>query len=203
MSQQNPSSNEYQFYRRRLFVEGPYGYEEVGARIVEPYSPPSPDYKVSELALLNAPSNFHAMGKASYKITLNLYFTDKRAYNKFWLYSYGQFKYYDEKGSIFVGVIESVAGIQRGEAGRKYIVTINLVAVKKSQSEINRDEFVDTNGAQYKSDIDEMALSQLVTIYDRNGYFIETFEPTAKTTRAQFAVFANRTRKFIDRLLRQ
>jgi hypothetical protein len=143
---------------RRLFVETGFGYKEIAnsspntddngklvfPRIVETYIPPSPSFNFSELKIANAPSRIHGTGKSSYLIGLRLIFPDKVSYSEFLFFSANNFKFYDERGGIYSGLIQDSITPSRIEAGHRYDVKINLIAVKKDiDDRLENMKFVD------------------------------------------------------------
>ena len=58
--------------------------------------------------MINAPSHFHQMGVSSYKAIINVLFRDKKSYHDYVMYVGWTHKFYDEKGNIYVGVVESI-----------------------------------------------------------------------------------------------
>jgi hypothetical protein len=106
------------------------------ARIVEEYTPPSPTAKNVEIKLASGQSIIHGTGKASFKIELRLIFPDGISYSDFMFYMGNTFKYYDERGGIYMGAILEQPTVARVEAGQRYDVKVQLVAVRKSEGEV-------------------------------------------------------------------
>jgi len=143
---------------RRLFVETGFGYKEVAnsspntddngklifPRIVEEYIPPSPSFNVSELKVANGPSRIHSTGKSSYRISLRLIFPDKVAYSEFLFYSSYNFKFYDERGGVYIGAIQDTIESLRVEGGLRYDVRFVLTGVKKDVDDrLEKVQFTD------------------------------------------------------------
>lgn len=142
-------------YVRRLFLHTGFDFMEVAnsrgkvvddfgntlpcARIVDEYNPPSPSMKTAELKISNAPSKIHADGKASYRIVLRLLFPDKYTYNDFIFFCGNEFKFYDEKGAIFLGSLIDTPEIKRVEGGRRYDIRITLTATRKEYEELKEN----------------------------------------------------------------
>ncbi len=216
MSQQDMNKTPSDKFKRRLFIETGFGYTEIAnskgfdevnslkiARIVEEYSPPTPSFKVAEIIVLNSASKIHGSGKASYKINLRLIFPEKKFYNEFLFFASNQVKFYDENGAIFVGSFNEPPETTRIEAGKRYDVKLNIVAVKKeSYEEYEECKFIDIDGYWAEKDIKEMAHAGLITQMDRNGNYVYTFNPEVLSSRAVCTAFLNRTRKYIERMIR-
>jgi len=208
MSQQYPFGNSNDKYKKKLFVDTGAGYVEVKARIIEPYTPPTPQHKVKEIELINAPSHFHETGISSYKASLTLLFYDKSSYNDYLAYVGWTHKFYDEKGSIFLGTVDSVKPEVK-VASTMYKLEIELILIKKDEYDRqNRFQFQDlvaTDGTSHwaKADIEEMANLGLVTVITVNGEPVIYFRPEDFITRAEFIVFLNRTRRLLERIIRE
>lgn len=203
MTQQNPQGNSNMRYKKRLFVDTGMGYVEVKARIVEPYTPPTPQYRAAEQKILNAPSHIMSDGITSYKASLTLLFQTKQDMSDYLLYSGWTHKFYDERGAIYLGTVESMRPTVV-EASRRYKVEMSLLLVKKASYEKqNRFEFQDIQGHPRQLDIEEMANLGLVSVIAKDGQPVLYFRPEAFITRAEFVAFCNRTRKFIEKVVRE
>ena len=128
-------------------------------RIVEEYTPPSPSMKFVELRIANAPAHIHSTGKSSYKIGLRILFPDKILFNDFMFFSGNTFKYYDEKGSVYLGAIEGDISIKRSEGGTVYDVSFTLRAVKKDIDDLLEEiKYTDlNNGTKIRTKINNLA----------------------------------------------
>lgn len=206
--QQYPFGNANDKYKKKLFVDTGFEYKEVNARIIEPYLPPAPQVRTKELEVVNAPSHFHTKGISSYKCTMNLLFPDKQSFRDYLMWCGWTHKFYDEKGHIFIGAVESMKQTIH-EANRRYKVEIALILVKKDeykkQHRYQFQDLVDTDGSTHwaKADIEELSDLGMVTVIDREGYPVLYFRPEDFVTRAEFVVFLNRTRKFIEGVIRE
>lgn len=213
MPAQYPFGSTNDRYKKRLFVESGLEYKEVNAKIVEPYTPPTPQLSVKEIKILNAPSHFHQMGISSYKAQLTLLFKDKAAYDDYLAFCGWTHKFYDEKGSLYLGSLENIKpapvwlnngmGVDQ-DRNRGYKVEIDLCFIKKDAYDSkHRFEYQDIAEHWAKTDIEEMADAGLVTVVSADGTPVLYFRPEAFITRAEFVAFLNRTRRFIERLLRE
>jgi hypothetical protein len=190
-------------YKKKLFVDTGTSFMEVKARIVEPYTPPTPQFNVKELKIVNAPSHIQNMGISSYKATLTLLFNDKQSYSEYLMWCGWTHKFYDEKGSIYLGSVENMK-VSIHEAERRYLVEIDLVLVKKDvYKEKDRFEFQDISGHWAEQDIREMANLGLITVITRDGQPVLYFRPNAYITRAEFITFLNRTRRLLDKIIQE
>jgi hypothetical protein len=191
-------------YSRRLFLMTAFGYTEVAnsrgkyedelyvehkiARIDDEYVPPTPDMKIAELKVSNAPSKLHSDGKAVYKIQLRLIFPDKLTYNNFMFFCQNQFKFYDERGGIYMCVMASI-DTKRVEAGKRYDVSVSLQGTRKEVEEIKETvSFTDTTQTGHK-------------IYVRDGEalylhdFLFEFTDISKTVTAFFDYSVDNTQR--------
>lgn len=208
MSQQYPFGNANDKYKKKLFVDTGQGFMEVKARIIEPYTSPSPQFNSKEIRIINAPSHFHATGISSYKVTLNLLFDTKQDYHDYLIYAGFTHKFYDEKGHIYLGAVESLKA-DPVEATRRYKVEVTLTLIKKdAYDDKDRFEFqdlVDPDGNPHwaKQDIEEMANLGLIAVITRDGHPVIYFRPNDYITRAEFIAFLNRTRRLVERAIRE
>jgi hypothetical protein len=203
MTQQYVYGNANDKYKKRLFVYTGEGFEEVKAHIANPYTPPTPQFNLTEQKILNAPSYLQVMGLASYKMTINLLFYDKQSYSEYLMYCGWTHKFYDEKGQIYMGAVESMKS-NIYEASKKYMIEINLILVKKDvYKEKDRFQFIDIDGHWAEKDIEEMSNLGLVAVIKSNGDPVLDFRPDAYTTRAEFITFLNRTRRLIESIIRE
>lgn len=195
--------NEHSRYRKRLFVDVGMEFEEVKAQIVEPYSPPAPEPKLTELRILDGPSHLHHSGIAVYKTTFSLLFNDRQSYVKYMSYAGWTHKFYDERGQIYTGTVESIQP-KAYEANRRYLVEVSLILIKKDEY-LKRDRFQyqDIKGHWGEEQIKEAANLGLVSVVSHSGEPVLYFRPDDMMTRAEFTIVLNRTKKFIERLVRE
>ncbi|RAT97917.1 S-layer homology domain-containing protein [Brevibacillus sp. Leaf182] len=203
MTQQYAFGTANQRYKKKLFVDTGFEFMEVNARLIEPYSPPSPQPSLREIKIINAPSHIHHSGFSSYQCSLTLLFPDKESYNQYLSYAGWTHKFYDEKGSIFLGSAESITPHVL-EAGRRYSVTVDLILIKKDSIEReSRFQFQDIEGHWAQKNIEEMADLGLITVITRDGKPVIYFRPNDFVTRAEFIAFLNRTRRLVERMIRE
>lgn len=203
MTQQRPDSTANERYIKRLFVESGLGFIEVKARIVEPYNPPSPAPNIKEVRVLNAPSHIIVNSFSSYSASLTLLFMTKADFTEYLTFASWTHKFYDEKGHIFLGSVDGLKATAK-EASTKYLVDLSLLLIKKDgEDKKNRFQFQDLDGITERVDIEEMAQLGLVSIITRAGQPVLYFRPNAFITRAEYVAFLNRTRRFIERIVRE
>lgn len=176
---------------RTLFVETGFGYKEIASskgesigRIVEDYVPPSPSFNVSELKVSHAPSRIHSTGKASYKVDLRIIFPNRVTYSEFLFYSSHNFKFYDERGAIFLGAINDSMEVSRIEGGARYEISLSLICVKKDiddrleevrftdlstgygfyEIEISKESFTADGGVKFEYNHEDFGLTEIEVI---------------------------------------
>lgn len=210
MPAQYPFGSANDKYKKKLFVDTGPTFVEVRAKVIEPYSPPSPNPNFRELKIIHAPSHFHQMGISSYKSTMTLLFPDKQSYVEYLMFCGWTHKFYDEHGAIYLGALDSSPKVRAVEANKRYVVEISLTLIKKdAYDEENRFEFIDLddestgNPHWAKSDIVEMANLGLISVLEADGSPVLYFRPNAYITRAEFVAFLNRTRRFIVNAIRE
>ena len=203
MSQQFPHGSANDKYKRRLFIDNGFDYQEVRARIIEPYTNPTPQMNSKEIKLINAPSHFHQMGVASYKAVITLLFEDKESYVEYMSYVGWGHKFYDERGAIYLGTVESIKTTSV-EAQKRFKVEISLMMIKKSQPDHHKNEilFQDLSpNAGYYEDVVDLTRLGIIQSYNDQGEPTIYFNPSADLTRAQLVAFMMRTKKLLDKML--
>jgi hypothetical protein len=190
-------------YRKVLFIDTGFGFTKVNARVVEPYTPPTPQMSMKEIKIINGPSHFHQMGISSYKTTFSLLFNTKQDYDDYLLNCGWTHKYYDERGAIFLGSLETIKPTTY-EGHRRYMVEVNLILIKKDKYDQEHSfQFQDIDGHWAQKDIEEMSDLGLVAVVTKDGSPVLYFRPSDNITRAEFVFFLNRTRRLIESVLRE
>lgn len=209
MTQQLVSGSASDKYIRRLFVDTGVEFKEVPAKILNPYDPPEPKFKVKEHDLISGPSHANQFGIASYKVKLRLYFKRRDDYSWYLRWAGARHKYYDEKGHIFFGTVTGMS-TSVYEANRKYIVEVTLTLIKKDAYDArHRDQFLDIVDSDtgealwFTQDVREMGDLGLVSTVNRDGSHVMYFNPGRDVTRAEFAAFLNRTRIYLEKVIRE
>lgn len=203
MPQQNPFGSANEKYRKKLFVDNGFSYMEVGARIVEPYTPPTKQPRVTELQIINAPSHLQHMGFGSYECSMTLLFQDKQSYAEYVSLCGFTHKFYDEKGSMYLGALEAIKP-KAVQASTKYMVEISLKLIRKdSYDRDDRFKYQDIDGHWAEDEISAMANLGLISVITRDGSPVLYFRPNDFMTRAEFITMINRTRRFVERLVRE
>lgn len=198
----NPLEDDYR-YKKILFVDVGMTFEKVNARIIEPYTPPTPLPKTARMDILEGPSHIHHSGIAAYKCSFGLLFPNRRAYIEYMTYIGSTHKFYDERGQIYTGTVEDVKP-RVVEGNRRYVLDITLILIKKDQYD-KKDffQFRDIEGHWAEKDISEMANLGLLAVTTIDGDPVLYFRPEDYTTRAEFVAMLNRTRRLIERILRE
>lgn len=187
-------------FKKKLFVDNGLGYEEVRAQIIEPYGAPIPQPNAKELKMINAPSHIQTMGLSSYKITLVLLFESKLAYSDYMsVLGFGH-KFYDERGLIYTGAVESIKSTPV-EANNRYKAEVGLILIKKDQQDIHKE-------IQSFQDTDSVAVTQLsklgvIPTFNQYGDPVLYFYPSAVLNRGEFALYLVRTKRLIEQMLRE
>lgn len=206
MSRQRPyidPNNDDQKYRKTLFVDVGMDFEKVNARVIEPYTPPSPIPKVAKIDILGGPSHLHHSGISVYKSSFGLLFPDRKSYVEYMVYVGSTHKFYDERGQIFTGTISDIKP-RAVEANRRYLVDVNLVLIKKDQyEEKDRFRFQDIEGHWAEKQISEMANLGILAVVNLNGEPVLYFRPNDFVTRGEYVAMLNRTRRLLERMIRE
>ena len=205
MSRQRPYVNpldDNQKYKKILFVDIGMTFEKVNARIIEPYSPPAPIPKVARLDILDGPSHIHHSGIAVYKTSFSLLFPDRRSYVEYMTYVGSTHKFYDERGQIFVGTVEDIKP-RAIEANRRYVLDVSLILVKRINMIRKIFQFQDIEGHWAEDQISEMANLGILAVTTIDGEPVLYFRPNDFATRGEFVAMLNRTRRLLEKVLRE
>lgn len=206
MSRQRPYVNfweDNQKYRKKLFVDVGMDFEKVNARVIEPYTPPTPDLKVAKIDMLGGPSHIHNSGIAAYKTSFGLLFPNRLSYVTYMAYIGNTHKFYDERGQIFMGTVED-AKPRAVEVNRRYVVDISLILIKKDSYDMKEFlKFQDVEGHWAEQHIDEMARLGILSVMTKDGDPVLYFRPNDFITRAEFVAMLNRTRRLLGKMLRE
>lgn len=202
MTQQRTYDDSRQYYKRRLFVKTTKGFVEVKARIVEPYSPPVPTLRSKELTVLDSNSQLSNSMPQNYKFNFTLLFTEKDDYHEYLKTAYNMHKFYDERGNIFLGSLESIKTTNY-EGVTKFKCEVSFIMVRKDWHEVKDNvQFVDLFDDNMSDDVIEMASAGLVSYMTADGQPVYDFRPDAKLTRAEMAAFLGRTYRHLEKQLR-
>jgi hypothetical protein len=190
-------------YRKKLYVDIGMKFMEVKAKIIEPYSPPTPITKLAEISILNAPSHIHQSGIALYKCSFRLLFDSRMAYKEYMAYVGWMHKLYDERGNIFIGSVEDIKPASI-EANKRYLVDLTLSLIKKDSYDArDRFEFQDIEGHWAEDQIKEMSNLGILSVTTKEGEPVLQFRPNDLITRAEFITMLNRTRRLLERVIRE
>lgn len=188
-------------YKKRLFVREGLVYEEVEARIIEPYTPPTPSINLAQLDVSGGPSHLHHSGIGTYKIAFSLLFPNRIRYVSYMANIANPHKFYDERGQIFTGVPEDVKP-RVVEVDRRYVVDIVMVATKKDEYELKESHhFQDIEEHWAKEDIKEMANLGLLSVVTGEGEPVLQARPNDRITRGEYIAMMNRTRRLLESIL--
>lgn len=204
MSQWVPYGDGNDKQRRLYYVYNGVDYIPVKARIIEPYSTPSPSLDLKELKVIDAPSHLHQMGSSSYKVTLSLLFNTKKDLSEYLFYVTSIHKYIDERGNIFQGGVEGSPKITPYEGLTRFKVEVSLTLNKKDGWETERKLFYqDLDGIYQREDILEMASLGLIASRSYSGDEVLYFGPLEYLSRAEAATVANNLRKRLQNIIRK
>ena len=206
MTRQYPHGNANDRYKKRLFVDTGLDFMEVRARIIEPYGSPVPEPKTKEIKIVNAPSHIHQFGLAAYKLTMVLLFSDKISYADYMSFLGWSHVYYDERGQIYDGAVESIKATP-AEATTLYKVEVSYVLIKKDRYDPYATEehfFQDVSPtASGFQDVKDMARLGVTTTINRWGDPVIHFRPSDQLNRAEFASFIVRTKRLLEQAIRE
>lgn len=203
MSQQKPNKTADDVYKKKLFYDNGIKYVQIKGRFTNEYSPPSPVMKSNVNMTLQSSSGLVQQGTAHYSVTVQMLFSSKKEYSD-WLQFIGStHKFYDEKGTIYLGIVNGDISVSAVEQESKYIISANLLMIKKQDFEFRHQyPFIDIDDHWAKTYIDEMQQRGLISVYAHDGEPVQYFQPETYTDRAQTVAFMTRTYKYIDKILR-
>lgn len=203
MPQQRPYSSEDDVYKKRLFYDNGIRYIEVPGKFVNDYKPPVPKMKSHANETLQSPSGLVQSGTAHYTTSLTLLFYSKKEYADYLQFIGSQHKYYDEKGTIYIGVIDGDPEVSSLEMHTKYMLTVNLLLIRKSEFEVrSMENYIDTAGHWAEQYVNDMKERNLITVYGYNGDFVQYYRPEDQILRGEAASMILRSFKYLDKVLR-
>lgn len=203
MSQQKPGQTGDSTYKRKLFYDNGIKFVQVRGRLTGEYKPPSPTLKTSINTNVQSSAGLVSQGTAYYTTTLQFLFYSKEEYAEWLQFIGAQHKFYDEKGTVYVGIVNGDLDIQTMESETKYIISVNLAMIRKQDFEFRSQyPFIDIDDHWAKTYIDEMQQRGLISTYASDGTEVQYFQPEVWITRAQTTAFMTRTYKHIEKLLR-
>ena len=203
MTQQKPGQTNDGVYKRRLFYDNGIRFVQVRGRLTGEYKPPSPVLKSSINQNVQSSAGLVSQGTSYYSVTMQFLFSSKDDYAD-WLQCIGaEHKYYDEKGTIYVGIVSGDLDIQSVEQETKYLVTVNLAMIRKQDFEYrNEDPYIDIENHWAQEYINEMHQRGIISAYHSDGTEIQYFNPERWITRAHTTAFITRVYKHIEKILR-
>lgn len=203
MAQQKPNKTNDDVFKRKLFYDNGIRFVEVKGRLTGEYKPPTPVLKSHVNTTIQSSAGLVSLGTSHYVTALQFLFYSKDEFADWLQYIGAEHKYYDEKGTIYVGVVNGDVDIKSVEQESKYLVTVNLILIRKQDFEFRHQyPFIDIENHWAKTYIDEMQQRGLISTYASDGTPVQYFQPEVWVTRAQTTAFMVRTYKYIEKILR-
>lgn len=203
VAQQKPNKTNDDVFKRKLFYDNGIRFVEVKGRLTGEYRPPTPVLKSHANTTIQSSSGLVSLGTSHYVTTLQFLFYSKDEFADWLQYIGAEHKYYDEKGTIYVGVVNGDVDIKSVEQESKYLVTVNLILIRKQDFEFRHQyPFIDIENHWAKTYIDEMQQRGLISTYASDGTPVQYFQPEVWITRAQTTAFMTRAYKYIEKILR-
>ena len=203
VAQQKPNKTNDDVFKRKLFYDNGIRFVEVKGRLTGEYRPPTPVLKSHANTTIQSSSGLVSLGTSHYATTLQFLFYSKDEFADWLQYIGSEHKYYDEKGTIYVGVVNGDVDIKSVEQESKYLVTVNLILIRKQDFEFRHQyPFIDIENHWAKTYIDEMQQRGLISTYASDGTPVQYFQPEVWITRAQTTAFMTRAYKYIEKILR-
>jgi hypothetical protein len=203
MTQQNTYFSEDNVYKRRLMYDNGLRFVECKGRQVMDYKPPTPVMKSNSNQVLQGSAGLVQGGTSHYLVSITLLFYSKKEYADWIQFIGSEHRYYDEKGTIYVGIVNGEPDIKTAEQESKYIVSVNFLMIRKQEFEFrHRSPYVDISNHWSEQYIKDMQERGLIAVYDYNGDEVQYFRPEDHLLRAEGAAFVMRSFRLIDKLLR-
>lgn len=206
MSQVVPAILPNADYTRRLYRQAQTGeWEVVNANLTTPINPPIPTYKNSEVQVINAPSAFLGLGVGSYTVSLTLLFSDDESFKDFLRGGALRYKYTDERGYIFVGLIKSIKSAERFAGSQRYTVSVEFTMNKQINADVNYTtvQYDDINFNAYATDIQQVTFIGTGMGRDDFGNQMIAFLPNEMLDREQFYGYLVRTIRYLRNVVAQ
>ncbi|MDQ0176233.1 S-layer homology domain-containing protein [Bacillus chungangensis] len=203
MAQQKPNKTNDDVFKRKLFYDNGIRFVQVRGRMTNEYKPPTPNLMTHANINLQSSAGIISKGTSHYSVTIQLLFTSKNEYADWLQFIGAEHKFYDEKGTIFLGVVNGDLDIRAVEFETKYLITVNLLMIRKQDFEFRHQyPFIDIENHWAQTYIDEMQQRGLISTYAADGTPVQYFHPEKWITRAETTAFMTRTYKHIDKMLR-
>lgn len=203
MSQQRPSSTADNTYKRVLFYYNGQEYMPVRGRATGDYTPPSPYLKTGVNVNLQASAGLVGKGTAYYTTSIQYLMYSKEETADWLQYIGAEHKYYDEKGTLYLGIVTGEPEIEAIQQETKYMVKVNLTLIRKQDFDRKKThDFIDIDDSWAKGYIEEMQAKGVITTYGVSGEPVYYFQPERYGSRAHMVAFIARTYRHIDRILR-
>lgn len=203
MSQQKPSKTNDDVFKKKLFYDNGIKFVQVRGRMTSEYKPPSPVLKSNVNVNLQSSAGILNKGTSHYVCTVQFLFSSKNEYADWLQFIGAEHKFYDEKGTVYLGVVSSDIDVKTMEFESKYLITASLVLIRKQDFEFRHQyPYIDIEDHWAKNYIDEMQQRGLISTYAHDGSEVQYFQPEVWITRAQTTAFMTRTYKHIEKILR-
>lgn len=190
-------------YKKKLYYHDGIGFKEVRCRFTSQYDAPTPYLKSGISLNLQGSAGLVSKGTSYYTTNLQMLFYSKEDMAKWLQYVGAEHKFYDEKGTVYIGVVTESPDIETIQQESKYLVGITLTMVKKQHFQVERtNPFVDLDGHWAKEYIKEMHQLGVINHVSSTGEDIMYFNPENFGTRAHMVSFVTRTHRYMDRILR-
>lgn len=204
MTQQNTLLNEDAIYKKKLFYDDGKQFRQVQAKLITEYKPPTPSMKAHANETLNSSAGLIQSGTSHYTATITLLFYSKVEYADWLMFIGSKHKYYDEKGSVYIGIVSGEPDIKTAEMETKYIISVGLILIRKQDFEYRyKTNFIDIENHWAKDYINEMQQMGLVaTNWSSDGADVDYFRPDDPVTRAETITLLMRSYRHLSKLLR-
>lgn len=203
MSQQRPSSTADNTYKRTLLYDDGQYFQKVRGRMTGDYTPPSPYLKTGINVNLQSSAGLVSKGTSYYTTNIQILMFSKEEMAEWFQYIGAQHKYYDEKGTIYLGIVNGEPEIEAIQQESKYLVKVTLTLIRKQDFERRKDhQFEDIERHWAKPYIEEMQAKGIISTYNPDGSPVQAFKPETYGNRSHMVSFMVRNYRYIDRLLR-
>lgn len=203
MAQQKPNKTNDDVFKRKLFYDNGVRFIQVRGRPTGEYKPPVPTMLSGVNTNVQSSAGLVGKGTSYYQTTLQFLFYSKEEFADWLQFIGAEHKYYDEKGTIYVGVVTGELDIESVEFESKYLVTVSLALIRKQDFEFRHEyPYIDIENHWAQQYIDEMQKRGLIATYASDGTEVQFFQPEVWITRAQTTAFMTRTYKYIEKILR-
>lgn len=203
VTQMQPSMTADNTYKKKLFYDNGIEFKEVRCRFTKEYKPPTPFIRYGVNVNLQGSAGLIGKGTSYYTSSIQMLFYSKEEMAQWLQYIGSQHKFYDEKGTVYLGIVTDEPEIEPIQQETKYLVKISLTLVKKQDFERRKIHgFIDIDEHWAKRYIEEMQSIGAIDTYDTDGSYKQYFQPEINGSRAHMVSFLTRTYRYMDRVLR-